>query len=316
MSAKILRQVPYTPSVTFPPPYPEGTPFPLSLRPAANSSLVDITAEIRDLAASGKIRTLLDRHGTIYFQGLGLRDAHEFSEFVHAFRWKVREDIGNLVRRTVLAKKPVHPHNEFGLSPHHPAHPEFINEAEVKGIKYQLFHPHGSRHQTSSAGTTVLQAYGKHVLDSDDAEIARQKIEKEIRRLRTATWRWGEPIRGESFGGLACFPTSAVRNHPRTREPAFFNNAVSRFLNALDNKTLLPPHINEEGQYQPPVFRRFARSTGYLDTAVNYIYRAKSLVKWKESDVIVLDISNLSVQHAREPWTGNRKLLASLWDDE
>jgi len=44
-----------------------------------------------------------------------------------------------------------------------------------------------------------------------------------------------------------------VRDHPRTGEPAFFNNAVSRFLNALNNDTLLPPHLNIEGQYQPSV---------------------------------------------------------------
>jgi hypothetical protein len=59
-----------------------------------------------------------------------------------------------------------------------------------QGVKYQLFHPNGPRDQTLSAGTTVLQAYGRHVLDSDDTETARAKIETEIRRLPTATWEW------------------------------------------------------------------------------------------------------------------------------
>lgn len=107
----------------------------------------------------------------------------------------------------------------------------------------------------------------------------------------------------------------AVRNHPHTGEPAFFNNAVSRFLNALQNDTLLPPHTNSEGKYQPPVLygddSLIPRE--YLDSAVEYINKTRSLVTWKTGDVIVLD--NHSVQHAREPWTGNRKLLASLWDE-
>ncbi|KAK0643287.1 hypothetical protein B0T16DRAFT_391837 [Cercophora newfieldiana] len=351
MKAQILQPASYGPSVSLPAPYPAGTSFPLSLRPSNDSSFAEITTEIRDLAASGQIRTLLDKHGAIYFQGLGLKDAHEFSKFAHAFGWKAHEDIGNPVRRTVLAKnvatanegpntQPVYPHNEFGLSPHYPAyvmfycvsapetggetpinnsillynhlkekHPEFLEEVEKKGIKYQLFHPNGPRDQTSSAGTTVLQAYGQHVLDTDDSETARQKIEKEIRRLPTASWRWENQSEENPLGDLP------IRNHPHTGQPAFFNNAVSRFLNALDNDTLLPPHINSAGQYQPPVFygddSLIPRE--YLEAAVEHIYTTRSLVTWKEGDVIVLD--NHSVQHAREPWTGNRKLLASLWDE-
>lgn len=138
MSVQILRPSPYPPAVSLPPPFPQDALLPLSLAPiraggAGVVSLSEITAEIRDLKASGKITELLDRHGAIYFQDLGLKSADEFSEFAHAFGWKPHEDIGNPVRRTVLAKnvatanegpntQPVYPHNEFGLSPHYPAY--------------------------------------------------------------------------------------------------------------------------------------------------------------------------------------------------
>ncbi|KAK5661146.1 hypothetical protein OQA88_11037 [Cercophora sp. LCS_1] len=359
MAAEILRPVPFGPSASLPAPYPENTAFPLSLRPTrADASLDEIVAEVRDLSASGRIKSLLNRHGAVYFQGLGLRNPHEFSKFAHAFGWKAHEDIGNPVRRTILAKnvatanegpntQPVYPHNEFGLSPHYPAyvlfycvsapetggetpinnsiilynhlkerHPEFIEEVEKRGIKYQLFHPNGPRDQTSSAGTTVLQAYGAHVLDTDDTETAREKIEKEIRRLPTAAWRWENQSESNPLGDLRVFQVlPAVRNHPRTGEPAFFNNAVSRFLNAQQNDTLLPPHLDKEGKYNPPVFYGDGAliPTEYLQTAVDYIHETRSMVTWTAGDVIVLD--NHSVQHAREPWTGNRKLLASLWDE-
>ena len=108
--------------------------FPLSLTPSqAGSSLDDIVTEIQDLRASGRILELLDRHGAIYFQDLRLKNPHEFSKFAHAFGFVPHEDIGNPVRRTVLAPNvatanegpntmPVYPHNEFGLSPHYPAY--------------------------------------------------------------------------------------------------------------------------------------------------------------------------------------------------
>ncbi|KAK0746460.1 hypothetical protein B0T18DRAFT_465526 [Schizothecium vesticola] len=306
-TAELLRPAPYAPSVPLPAPYPGDTTIPLSLRPAhPNSSVADITAEIRALSDSGRIRDLLDRHGAIYFQGLGLPNADEFSRFAHAFGWTPHEDIGNPVRRTVLAPNvatanegpntmPVYPHNEFGLSPHYPAY----------NIKYQLFHANGPRDQTGSPGTTVLQAYGQHVLDDDDTETARRKIEAEISRLPGTTWKWENQSDVNQLGDLRVFRVlPAIRNHPRTGQPAFFNNAVSRFLNALSSDTLLPPHLNSEGEFQPPVFYGDGSliPREYLDSAVEYIYETRALVSWRDGDVLLLD--NHAVQHAREPWVG------------
>ncbi|KAF2711035.1 Clavaminate synthase-like protein, partial [Pleomassaria siparia CBS 279.74] len=309
------------------------------------------------LTSTGSIRNLLTKHGAIYFQDLGLANASEFSDFAHAFSWTPHEDIGNPVRRTVLAKnvatanegpntQPVYPHNEFGLSPHYPAyvfffcisapdsggetpinnsiilyqrlkakHPEFIHAIEEKGVKYQLFFVNTSRTQTESAGNSVLQAYGQQVLDTDDTTTARTKIEKEIRRLPTAQWVWENQSEANPLGDLRLWQhLPAVRNHPITSEPAFFNNVVSRFLNAIDASTLDPPHLNERKQYQPPAFYGDGSLIPrvYLESAVEIIKETRSLVTWKKGDVLLLD--NLAVQHAREPWTGHRKLLASLWD--
>ncbi|KAF2790237.1 hypothetical protein K505DRAFT_251638, partial [Melanomma pulvis-pyrius CBS 109.77] len=107
----------------------------------------------------------------------------------------------------------------------------------------------------------------------------------------------------------------AVRNHAQTGQPAFFNNAVSRYLNAIDGGTLEPPHVNKDGRYQPPAFYGDGGliPKRYFESAVEIIKETRSLVSWKKGDVILLD--NLAVQHAREPWTGERKLLASLWDE-
>jgi len=103
-------------------------------------------------------------------------------------------------------------------------HPEFVEELEKKvgafcakcprlgsgadknqNIKYQLFHTNGPRDQTGSPGTTVLQAYGQHVLDDDDTETARRKIEAEISRLPGTTWKWENQSEVNQLGDLRVF---------------------------------------------------------------------------------------------------------------
>ena len=134
MASVTLRPAHYGPSVSLPAPYADGTAFPLSLttdQSAASSE--DVLSEIQKLSSSGELQNLLNKHGAIYFQNLNLQDADEFSKFTHAFGWLPHEDIGNPVRRTILAKnvatanegpntQPVYPHNEFGLSTHYPAY--------------------------------------------------------------------------------------------------------------------------------------------------------------------------------------------------
>ncbi|KAF2011585.1 Clavaminate synthase-like protein [Aaosphaeria arxii CBS 175.79] len=356
---QVFAEAEYKPTVFLPSPYPKGTVFPFTLAPVQSKTpLHDVIAEIQDLSKTGKIRSLLNTHGAIFFKDLKIENAEQFSQFAHSFGYVPHEDIGNPVRRTILAKnvatanegpntQPVYPHNEFGLSPHFPAyvffycfsapdtggetpinnsiilyqqlkekHPEFIKEIEEKGVKYQLFYVNSSRDQTTSPGNSVLQAYGEHVNDTDDTETARQKIEKEIQRLPTARWIWENQSESNPLGDLRVWQhLPAVRKHPHTGQTTFFNNTVSRFLNAIDAETLQPPHINKDGRYQPPAFygddSLIPRE--YYDTAVEIIKSTRSLVTWNKGDVILLD--NHAVQHAREPWTGERKLLASLWDE-
>lgn len=99
----------------------------------------------------------------------------------------------------------------------------------------------------------MLQSYGIKVLDSDDTETARLKIEDEIRRLPTATWQWENQSADNELGDLRVFQRlPAVRWHKQTGKQAFFNNVISRYLNAKKAGTLEPPYLNRDGDYQPP----------------------------------------------------------------
>ncbi|KAI7778199.1 Clavaminate synthase-like protein [Diaporthe eres] len=112
-------------------------------------------------------------------------------------------------------------------------HPEFIEEIENKGVKYQLFYDNAPRDQTSSARNSVLQAYGGTVLSSDGIDTVRAKIELEIRRLPTATWSWENQSESNKLGDLR---QRAVRDHPRTGDTAFFNNVQRGVLAAGSGK--------------------------------------------------------------------------------
>lgn len=57
----------------------------------------------------------------------------------------------------------------------------------------------------SSGGTSVLQSYGKNVLATDSVEVARKKVEEEIRRLPTASWEWENRGEGNELGDLRVF---------------------------------------------------------------------------------------------------------------
>lgn len=128
--------VSYSPSITLQDPYPLNTTFPLALSPVKPGlPLHNLIDSIKRLSAAGTIRELLNAHGgAIFFKDLGLRSAEDFSQLARAFSgWTPHEDIGNPVRRTVVAYNvatanegpntmPVYPHNEFGLSPHYPAY--------------------------------------------------------------------------------------------------------------------------------------------------------------------------------------------------
>ncbi len=121
------------------------------------------------------------------------------------------------------------------------AYPEFIEEVEKKvgvaselrlrlrklifhtkqGVQCQLFYPNTPRDDTTSAGTSVLQSYGKNVLDTDSVEEARAKVETEIQRLPTATWQWENQSEENQLGDLRVFqklPGESFRPEPQSKQ--------------------------------------------------------------------------------------------------
>ncbi|KAF2806585.1 Clavaminate synthase-like protein [Mytilinidion resinicola] len=312
---------------------------------SANIPLSELVASIRQFSSSGSIRHLRLKSPDEFSQF-----AHAFGWPAHE---DIGNPVRRTIHAPNVATanegpntQPVYPHNEFGLSPHYPQYvfffcmsapetggetpinhsvilherlkervPGFIEVLEKKGVKYQLFYPNRPRDDVSSSGTSILQSYGIRVLDTDTVDEAREKVEAEIRRLPTAFWVWENQSETNPLGDLRVWQTlPALRRHEQSGQIAFFNNAVSRYLNAKGRGTLRAPHVDSKGMYFPPCFYSDGEliPDQFLETAVEIIDEIKAKVAWQTGDVLLLD--NHQVQHAREPWTGSRKLLASLWD--
>ncbi|TKY85936.1 hypothetical protein EX895_004761 [Sporisorium graminicola] len=121
-----------------------------------------------------------------------------------------------------------------------------------------------------------------------------------------------------------------IRVHPTLQKPAYFNNVGNRYAYSKEHGCLQPPHYSEEKKdyFPPPSFplppgKEIQTADGikqedetipleWLEQAHQWTKELQAHVEWQQGDILVID--NLAVQHARTPWTGPRKLVASLWD--
>ena len=107
----------------------------------------------------------------------------------------------------------------------------------------------------------------------------------------------------------------AIRRHPRSREPVWFNHA------AFFHHTSLPPTMlellmKELGEDGLPYDTRYGDGTPIEAAAVAVIrdaYTAERVVfPWEQGDIMLLD--NMSVAHGREPYEGPRRVIVAMTD--
>jgi len=100
-----------------------------------------------------------------------------------------------------------------------------------------------------------------------------------------------------------------------------FTALGSRYVNAKNRQTFAPPHtyLNEKGEetvYLPPMYAGLEADEAIPEKDLDILHNLQDQlsvnIKWEVGDVLVID--NFAVQHSRLPWTGERKILASFWD--
>ncbi|TVY81454.1 Clavaminate synthase-like protein [Lachnellula suecica] len=328
-------------------------PFPLALKPSRETqpTLPESIAAIQTAISSGALfRRIQDHGGALLLRGLPISTPQEYSELAHAFGLHAHEEVGRPPHRTVLAKNvktanegppemPIWPHNEYGWSTINPAWltfsnlhvpasggetplissiglaaalreqaPEFMDELLRKGVRY--VYRYGAQAVQSNTGTSVSGAYGHTILPTDTPSIARAKIEAEVRR-HSERFEWHED------GSLSVTHiVPIVRKHIPTNLPTFFGNLTSAYGRSRHHGATEPPYLGDDGSYHPlPTYGDgTVIPTRYLELALEIAEASQVLVKWEKGDVVLLD--NYAVIHSRAAWTGQRTVLAALWDEE
>ncbi|KAI9697466.1 MAG: hypothetical protein M1820_007801 [Bogoriella megaspora] len=319
----------------------------LSTHENAHIDLDNVIEVVKSLQGQdGMLTKKLARHGTLLFRGLPIHNADDFSRFAHAFGYKPHEIIGIVVNRPVLApnvapanESPhsvlIYNHNESPQVPHAPEYvffyghkvpsnggetpissslelfyraqrdiPEFINELVEKGIISKVVYKVEKQYE---GGSTLRQAFGKDILDSDDEATRRAKIEAQIARYgrnQFTTWEWNED------GITLTHRLPAVRTQPDTNLPTLFTGLAAYYRNARVNAQSGRKNVTQQlyGDGTPIPDK-------YLERLVQITDEIRVLHKWQQGDVLVYD--NIISQHGRQPWEGNqsdRVVFASLFD--
>lgn len=121
-------------------------------------------------------------------------------------------------------------------------------------------------------------------------------------------WKEGERLRTRQV-------RPAVRNHPETGEPVWFNHGA--FFHAAALAPSVRETLMEEfGAEGLPYHTLYGDGSPIADESVRTIldcYRAEQVVfSWQPGDVLMQD--NMAIAHAREPYVGDREVLTAMTD--
>lgn len=311
-------------------------------------SLDEIVETVKTIQArDGTFTKRLAQHGTLLFRGLPIHDADDFSKFAHAFGYKPHEIIGIVVDRPLLAPNVspaneapkevlIYNHNESPQVPHAPEYiffyghhapteggespissslelfnraqveiPEFITELAEKGILSRVTYKYDRQYQ---GGSTLREAFGKEIVDGDDDETKRRKIEAQIARYdrhKHTTCVWNDD------GLVLTHRLPVIRTQPGTNLPTLFTGLAAYWKRTQVNEA------NRKDVTQQLFGDGTVIPEKYLRHLVKITDEIRVLHRWQEGDVLVYD--NVIAQHGREPWKGeqtDRVVLASLFDGE
>jgi hypothetical protein len=189
--------------------------------------------------------------------------------------------------------------------------PEFIKELEEKGglMSPDIYRAPGKEGKNFIFTWAGPLAFGGQIEPGDDMATMKKKAEEQVARLTPHFW-WRDDDQLEVHQYVP-----AIRRHPATNKPVFFNSLAGRYGTAYDRGATEPPYLGDDGMAYPPA--TYADGTPipnkYLHRIWEITQESAVICKLEEGDLVLVD--NYQVTHARAPWSkGSRKVLVSMWD--
>lgn len=270
-----------------------------------------------------------DKHGAILFRGFGLTGVEEFESVAGAIAGELFAEYGDLppepASQKVYGSTPYPPdkmilfHNESSHLPTWPMRQFFycVIPSATGGTTplldsravYQALDP-GVRERFETNGLMYVRNFAEGI-DVPWQEFFHTSDRSEVERAcgesgMTCEWTSGDGLRIRQA-------SPAVVDHPRTGERLFFNQVQLHHIYCLDEetRTSLRQLFAEEDM---PRNVYFGDGTPIPDETMEYIGNLYEELcvdfPWQATDLVAVD--NMLVQHARRPFTGERKLLVAM----
>ncbi len=305
-----------------------GQRFPLALRLAPDAKSSDPFAWIRD--RRDELDSKLAEHGAILFRGFPLQSADDFDAFIRAFNYpnfKYEDSLSNAVRvvfservfsaNEAPADVAIFLHHEMAQTPLYPSklfffcelaaptggatplcrsdvllerlaveYPKFVADCEAKGLRYSNVMP---------AANDASSGMGR----SWQSTLRAEKPEDAEARLAELGYSWEWLADGCLRATTPVLP--AIRTAPSGRK-VFFNQLIAAFKGWKDTRND-PAKAITHGDGTP-------LDPAGVQAAVKIADELTFDMPWQSGDVVLVDY--FLAMHGRRPFTGKRKVLASL----
>ncbi|MFC0512596.1 TauD/TfdA family dioxygenase [Mucilaginibacter angelicae] len=276
------------------------------------------------------ILNTLDQHGALLFRGFDIRTEAQFQSFAKLLWLELLDYVEPSTPRNKVSSKIytsteyphdqyIPQHNEQSYSHHWPqkiaffcAKPSAIGGETPISDSRKIFDgiDRSIKEEFKRKGVMYVRNF------YDEMDLSWQHVfqTNEKDQLEQYCKKRGIAVEWKRNGGLRTKQISqAIIEHPRTKEPLWFNQAH------LFHHSNLGPEISEYllGKYAPDELPRnafFGDGTEIPLAALNEIrnvYAKNQLTfAWEQSDILILD--NMLYTHGRNPFEGERKVLVAM----
>src|ERR1700730_5809329 len=301
--------------------------LPLILEPAADQ--VDLAEWVRNNRA--EVEQKMSRHGGILFRGFGLKDARAFEGVAAALTNELYAEYGDLPRESSAEKvyastpypedKMILYHNESSHMSNWPSKINFFCMIVAK----------------EGGATPIVDC--RKVYNSLDPKVRDAFTEKGLTYIRNfcegldVSWQrfFGTEDRAvveESCrnAGTTCEWTGknnlrisqrcrGVLRHPVTGEMSFFNQVQLHHVHCLDKDTL-ESLLSLFKREELPRDVHYGDGSPIEDSVMDHIGEVyeKHAVRFQYQPGDMVSLDNMLVAHARDPFSGPRKIVVALGD--
>jgi len=303
-----------------------GLPYPVLITPRLAD--VNINEWVKNNAAeTGK---LLQTHGAILFRDFDVHSVDAFESFMQALSGDIMEYTNRSSPRHAVQ-------NNIYTSTDHPndqminMHNEhsYSHQWPLKIVFYCLMPGHQGGETPIADSRKVLAALSKDTID--------KFVEKQvmyIRQIGTGLgMSWQDVFQtndkkvveehcrkyGVEFSWISdsklklTFVRAAVRLHPKTNEPVWFNHAF--FFNILGLDKSIRDTLLEQKSDEIMPFQTFYGDGSLIEEEtieeIRAVYeKTKISFAWQKGDILVLD--NMLMAHGRNAYQGERKILVGM----